>query len=196
MTDASRFDASYYERFYGRRRSRVGDLASTRRLTAFVVAYLRYLQLPLRSVLDLGCGLGHWRTAVAELAPRASYTGVEYSPYLCDRMGWTRGSVVDFDSTRRFDLVVCQGVLQYLDDAAAARALQNLGRLAGCALYVEALTKADWRDNCDRSVTDGDVHLRSGEWYRRRLRQRFRALGGGVFVHRQAPVTTFELEAP
>jgi SAM-dependent methyltransferase len=196
---ADRFGADYYRRFYGDPHTRVNDAAAVRALAQFVGAYLAYLDLPVRSILDVGCGVGHWRQAAAELWPRARYHGVEYSAHLCQRFGWTQGSIVDLDvraATGRdeFDLVVCQGVLQYLDDRAAAKALANLGRWCGGALYLEALTAADWRRNCDRARTDGDVHLRTGAWYRRRLDRRFRACGGGLFCSRRAGVTLFELE--
>jgi SAM-dependent methyltransferase len=196
---ADRFDADYYRRFYGDARSRVADLAAVRRLAAFVAGYLRYLQVPVRSILDVGCGVGHWRQAAAECWPRARYHGVEHSAHMCERHGWTQGSIVDLDARAatgrsRFDLVVCQGVLQYLDDREAARAITNLAKWCKGALYLEALTARDWQRNCDRSRTDGDVHLRSGEWYQRRLSRRFIACGGGVFCSKDAGVTLFELE--
>ena len=194
MTDAKRFDAGYYRRFYEKAGTCVADSSSVERLAGFVTGYLRYLQLPVRSVLDLGCGLGHWRTALKALVPRASYRGVEWSEYQCDRMGWEHGSVVDYAPGRAFVLVVCQGVLQYLDDASAARAIQNLGRLSQGALYLEALTRRDWRHNVDRALTDGDVHLRTGDWYMHRLKRKFMPLGGGLFVRRSAGVSLFELE--
>ena len=81
-----------------------------------------------------------------------------------------------------------------LDDRDAIRAIDNLGRLCEGALYLEALTERDWRHNCDRTVTDGEVYLRPGSFYRTRLARHFHAVGGGVFVHRRAPVTLFELE--
>ncbi|HEX5053078.1 MAG TPA: class I SAM-dependent methyltransferase [Planctomycetota bacterium] len=198
---AGQFSAEYYRRYYGDPRTRVSDLAAVRKLATFVAGYVRYLGVPVRSVLDLGCGMGHWRTAARTLWPRARYHGVEYSSHLCARFGWHEGSIDEFDPVAaigqsQFDLVVCQGVLQYLDDRAAARALQNLGRWCRGVLYLEALTALDWRQNCDRSRTDGRVHLRAGTWYRQRLRQHFVAAGGGVFVSRHAGVTLFELEGP
>ena len=195
------FGADYYRRFYGNASTRVSDLAAVRTLAAFVAAYLRYLDVPVRTILDVGCGLGHWHTAAAELWPSARYCGVEFSEHLCARFGWTRGSIVDLDPAKAlrrsaFDLVVCQGVLQYLDDRAAARALANLARWTAGALYLEALTARDWRENCDRDRTDGAVHLRPAAFYRRRLARGFRNCGGGVFVKKDAGVTLFELEGP
>ena len=78
--------------------------------------------------------------------------------------------------------------------AQAAKALANLARWTDGALYLEALTARDWRHNCDRTRTDGDVHLRSGEWYRKRLGKHFLAGGGGVFVAKTAGFTLYELE--
>jgi SAM-dependent methyltransferase len=189
-----RFDAAYYARFYGDRRTRVADAASTQRLAAFVSAYLRFLGLRVREVLDLGCGLGHWRAAIAAQFPGARYTGVEASDYLCRRKGWRKGSVVDYDHGRSVDLAVCQGVLQYLPAPAARAAVANLARLTHGALYLEVLTRADWEENCDRGRTDGAVHLRSGAFYRRLLRPHFTSCGGGVFVRRAAGIPLFELE--
>jgi hypothetical protein len=61
-------------------------------------------------------------------------------------------------------------------------------------LYFTALTSKDWRYNCDRSRTDGDVHLRSGEWYHKRLSRCFRRVGAGLWLRRGAPLTTWEME--
>lgn len=196
---AEPFDETYYRRFYGDAATRVSDQREIDRLATFVKGYLDYLQVPVRSVLDVGCGVGHWQRAVGALWPKARYYGVEYSDYLCERFGWHRGSVATLDPARElgrasFDFVVCQGVMQYLDDRAAARALQNLGQWADGALYLEALTARDWEENCDQSVTDGDVQLRTGAFYRRRLRADFQDCGGGVFCARRAGVALFELE--
>ena len=102
---------------------------------------------------------GCLRTPLTRAFPRAEYTGLEYSEYLCERFGWTQGSLADW-SADPFDLTICYDVLQYLDDRTAARAIANLGRLTRGVLYLSALTTRDWRENCDRTRTDRDVFLR------------------------------------
>lgn len=188
------FDEQFYERFYGNPRTRVVSQKDIERLGGFVCAYLRHLDLPVRRVLDIGCGLGYWKNVIAHHLPKARYTGIEHSAYLCGKYGWQRGSVVDFRARRPSDLVICQGVLQYLGHRDAARAVENLTELCTGALYLEVLTTEDWEENVDRGRTDGQVHLRKAAWYRRRLANAFVNCGGGVFVRRDAEVAMFELE--
>jgi SAM-dependent methyltransferase len=189
------FDRAYYQRHYRNRRTRVGDLDDLMRLGNFVAAYLRYLEQPVATALDFGCGLGHWQHVVRRHFPRARYTGVELSRYLCETYGWQRGSVVDWAAEEPADLVICHGVLQYLDAAHARLAIRNLARNCRGALFLEAVTREDWAHNCDRERTDGDVYLRPAVWYRRELRPHFRPAGGGVFLRPTSPAVLYELEA-
>lgn len=191
-----RFDRRYYARYYEDPRTRVSEQAGVRRLARFVGHYLLHIGQPVRSVLDIGCGLGLWQPALREIFPRLRYTGVEYSEYLCECYGWERGSVVDYRAAKPFDLVICQGVLQYLDDRSARAAITNLGELTGGAVYVEALTRGDWQQNVDRERTDGNVHLRPAAWYRRELARQFVPIGGGLHLARSSPATLYELEQP
>ena len=193
------FGPDYYRRYYGNEQTRVTDLAEVRRLATFVAGYLQYLQIPVTTILDIGCGVGHWRSVAEELWPDARYYGLEYSSHLCEKFGWHEGSIVDLNPKAKlgrstFDLVVCQGVLQYLSDRPAATALNNLARWCKGALYLEALTERDWLENCDQEVTDGDVHLRPASFYRQRLGKNFQECGGGVYCSHKADVALFELE--
>ena len=188
------FNAAYYARYYGNANTCVADSDDVARLGGFVAAYINYLQLPVRRVLDMGCGLGLWRPVVESLLPRATYTGVEVSAHLCKTYGYKRGSVVDYVGRGQFDLVICQGVLQYLNAGDAKAAIANLGRLCRGVLYLEVLTQEDWDENCDQNRTDGDVYLRDAAFYRKHLRRSFIALGGGVFLAKSADVTLYELE--
>lgn len=188
------FDQAYYDKYYGNNRTRVATRDSIRVLGEFVCSYLRHLSLPVQRVLDMGCGLGFWKRVIQRQFPQAHYEGVEFSDYLCKLHGWKQGSVVDYKSDEPFDLVICQGVLQYLAKEDARKAIRNLGRLCRGALYLEVLTVKDWQENCDQTVTDGSTFLREGSWYREHLRPHFQACGGGVFVNRAAPVVFYEME--
>ncbi len=189
----TRFDEAYYRRYYFNTRTAVTGKAEMRARGELIGAYSNHIGLPVRRLLDAGCGIGLLRAPLLRAFPRAEYTGLEYSEYLCGKYGWTRGSLADW-SADPFDLVVCYDVLQYLDDYTAARALANLGRLTRGVLYLSALTARDWRENCDRTRTDRNVHLRDAEWYATRLKRNFRPSGAGFWVRRGAPLTTWEME--
>ncbi|HEU4592889.1 MAG TPA: class I SAM-dependent methyltransferase [Steroidobacteraceae bacterium] len=190
---SGRFDREYYRRFYFDPRTAVVSRAEMRARARLIAAYAQHIGLPVRNVLDAGCGIGLLRAPLSRAFPRARYTGLEYSEYLCRRYGWTHGSLAQFRADP-FDLVVCYDVLQYLDDRTAAKAIANLARLTRGMLYLSALTARDWRENCDRTRTDPDVHLREAAWYGRRLRRWFRPSGVGFWIRRGAPLTTWEME--
>jgi SAM-dependent methyltransferase len=187
------FDADYYRRFYESPRTRVTDVKAITRLTRFVLAYLDFLGIPPKTALDLGCGVGLWKEALTELAPHVRYTGVEHSDHVCEKHGWVKGSVVDYAGARA-DLVICQGVLHYLPDDDALAAIANLDRLAKKAVYLEILTEEDWEEVADRERTDGAAYLRPASFYQRALRERFVALGGGLFAPIERAPALFALE--
>jgi SAM-dependent methyltransferase len=190
----TRFDAAYYRRYYVDPATRAVSPGAARRQAAFVGAYLRYLEVPVRRILDLGCGLGRTLRALQRTFPNAVCEGVEYSPYLCERYGWTPGSAVDFASKTAFDLVVCNDVLPSLDDGHAARAIDNIALLTRHAAFLGILTQEDWAENCDKGRTDRNVHLRPARWYRRRLERHFVSVGGGLYLKQPASVTLWTLD--
>lgn len=188
------FDKAYYDRYYRDARTRVTSPAATRRQAGFIAAYLSYLELSPRSILDLGCGTGILLRALGKHFPGARLTGVELSDYVCRRHGWLQGSVVDFQAEQPFDLVICNDVLAYLDDSDCSRALGNLASLTGAALFLGVLTEEDLA-LCDRSRTDPDQHARPAAWYRRRLNRNWTNLGGGLYLKRPPSVTVWTLDA-
>jgi predicted TPR repeat methyltransferase len=193
-TPPDRFDASFYRRFYLNPRTRVVTRAEMIRRADLVAAFVRHGEYRVRTILDVGCGLGLMRAALQKHFPRARYTGLEVSRYLCDRHGWEHGSAATFASPRPFDLVICYDVLQYLAAREAAAALRNLGRLCAGVLHFGVLTTEDWELYCDRAITDRDVHIRPGNWYRRRLAPVFINAGSGMFVRRGAAIHLWELD--
>lgn len=188
------FDAGFYQRFYLNPATRVTTRTEMARRAAMVATLVKQLELPVERILDAGCGLGWMRPALRRAFPRASYTGLEVSEHLCRRFGWTHASLAAYRARAPFDLVICYDVMQYLPDGAAVRALTNLGRLCRGALYFHAPTLEDWRRNADRSCSDGDIQLRTTQWYRSRLERSFRHAGFGVYVRRGVPLLQWELE--
>ena len=194
MKSETRFGPAYYRRYYGRARTAVTSRREMARRGEFIASFASYLDLPVRSILDAGCGVGWLRAPLRRRFPRARYVGLEVSPYLCKRFAWVEGSVATFRPAAQFDLVICYDVLQYLDDQQARRAMANLARLTRRVLYFSALTREDWDQHCDQTYTDGDVRLRPAAWYRERLARRFTALGGGMQLRRGVVTQLWELE--
>jgi SAM-dependent methyltransferase len=191
---ASRFDRAYYQRYYFDPRTAVVSPQEVRARGALIAAFVAHIGLPVRRILDAGCGTGRLRAPLTRRLRRARYVGLEVSEYLCARYGWEQGRIEDYRPQTPFDLVVCYDVLQYLDDRSAARALANFARLSRAVLYFSALTREDWRDNCDQRRTDPHVRMRTGAWYRRRLRAGFDEIGAGFWIRRGAPLSVWELE--
>ena len=61
-------------------------------------------------------------------------------------------------------------------------------------LYLEAITKGDFDNVCDQSLTDGAVHLRDGAWYRKHLGAQFVRVGCGLYYTARGPLRFYELE--
>ena len=189
------FDKSFFDRFYHSKTTAVVTRDDIRRLAKFVVSYLDYLRVPVDTVLDVGCGLGMWRGALRRLRPKVGYTGLDTSEYLCDRYGWIRSSIIDYRSRSKFDLVICQDMMQYIDDDQAIRSIEAIAALCRGAFYLDVLTKEDVaRGALDLRRTDRDVHIRSAKWYLRAVTPHFERAGGGVFIPKSSRTTLLSLE--
>jgi len=191
-TSGDRFDAAYYGRFYGtspvHTKQRVGHLASA------VVGLFGWWGLRLGTVLDIGAGPGYWRDWFAENRPRVMYRSVDVSPHACERYGHEERDISTWKPGAPSDLVVCQGVLQYLGNAAATQAIEHLAAGTRHLLYLEVPTLYDRDHVVDREYTDMDCHWRSGEWYRRRMTPHFVQIGAGLWARRDGAMVCYELE--
>ena len=189
------FGPDYYRRYYFDPRTAVASRQQMQARARLIAALTAHAGLPVRRILEAGCGTGLLRATLRRLLPRAHYVALDSSEYLCRRYGWTHARIEQYRAREPFDLVICYDVLQYLGSAEAARALANFGRLCRGVLYFSALTRFDFQENCDRARTDAAVHLRSARWYRSRLKGRFREAGLGFWLRRGAPLTLWELES-
>ena len=89
-----RFGRDYYQRFYRNARSSVTSQAEMTARANLIAAYVKHIDCPVGSVLDAGCGLGLMRTALLRALPGATYVGLEYSEYLCQKYGWMAASQI------------------------------------------------------------------------------------------------------
>jgi len=199
VSDQSRvrrsFDRAFFQRYYHSPRTAVASFDDVMKRARFVTSYLDHLQVDVRRVLDAGCGTGMWKRALARIDRDIEYAGIDTSEYLCARYGWTHSTIDRFRSRRKFDLVVCQDVLQYVDNAAVEKSLASIARLCRGALYFDVPTKDDIDDGLlDMRLTDRSIHIRSAAWYRKRLAKEFVDAGGGVFVRRGAKAVILALE--
>jgi SAM-dependent methyltransferase len=173
---AKRYDRAYFDRWYRGVASRIEDRAALRRRVTLAVALAeRYLERPIRSALDVGCGEGRWRAELLRLRPRLRYSGLDPSPYVVERFGQRRnlvlaafGELEERAPPGPFDLVICADVLHYVEERELDRGLPGLAKRVGGLAWLEAL--------CREDEVEGDLRgliLRPAASYRRR----FRALG-------------------
>ena len=189
---AERFDAAYYRRYYGRRP--IHDRRRIAQLGAGVVSLAAWWRIPIRSVLDVGAGKGYWRDWLMAAHPNTRYHGIDASEHACRRYGHERADIAVWRPRRKYDLVVCQSVLQYLDDSSAARAIDTLAVACRGLLVVEVPTVADRDTVIDPLGSDLGVFWRTGSWYRKRLTAGFTEIGGGMWLSRSCAAMFFELE--
>ena len=192
MPDFERFDAAYYRRYYGRHA--VHDRRRVAQFGAGVLSLASSWHIPIRSVLDVGAGKGYWRDWLATTHPRLRYHGLDSSEHACRRYGHEHADVAAWRPSRQYDLVVCQSVLQYLNDAGAASAIDTLTLACRGLLLLEVPTSADRDGVIDPAFTDFDVRWRTGRWYRKRLAQGFTEIGGGLWLSHSSSAVFFELE--
>lgn len=187
------FDARFFSRYYGR--SPIHTKARLHRLASAIDDLCSWWQAPVRSMLDVGAGVGHWSNWYRSQRPRVRVVSTDVSEHACRRYGHERLDIGTQQPRGTFDLVVCMSVLQYLDDVAAKRAIGHLAAATRNVLYFEVPTRRDMNESVDASDTDARIHVRSGDWYARRLQRHFVRAGAGLWVRRGSGIVLYELEA-
>ena len=187
MTATRQYDQRYFDKWYRNPRFRVKSAHELARQVAVVVGAAEHiLGRALRTVLDVGCGEANWLGPLERLRPSIQYTGVDSSEYVVARFGESRnirlGTIDSLDRMRlrkEYDLILCVGMLNYLDPAQLRAGLAHLYELANGVVYLELFTSAD------RGVF-GDTRgtrLHSPAWYRARIRDaRFLSCGMHCYI--------------
>ena len=178
------YDAAYFQRWY--RRGDIGGAARLARKVQLAVACAEYyLERPIRSVLDIGCGEGAWRAPLLKLRPRVQYLGFDSSDYAVHRYGRSRNlhpaKVGDFAWLRPcapVDLLICSDVMHYVPSRELRPALEGFAELTAGVAFLEAFTAED--------DFDGDhegFQARPARWYRSHLKRvGFTALGSHCWL--------------
>lgn len=191
MSTSERFGAAYYQRFYGRHG--VHDRRRIAHLAAGVLGMCTWWGVRPTSVLDIGAGPGLWRDWFRDNHPSIRFTSTDVSEYACTKYGHVQRDIATWRPPRPFDLVICHGVLQYLDDSHCEQAIEHIAHATRHVLYLEVPTSRDFDTVVDSTATDMQVHRRSGDWYRERLGRSFAQAGSGLWI-RHGSVILYELE--
>ncbi|MEI8388174.1 MAG: class I SAM-dependent methyltransferase [Verrucomicrobiota bacterium] len=138
------YGKAYFDKWYRDPRHRVSTACTVARKARLVVAVAEYyLDRPVRTALDVGCGEGQWGSALQKLRPGIRYSGIDPSPYAVNRFGKRRNiRMGSFGALPRlaasYDLIICSDSLYYVPDDELIIGLEILAQhLAGVA-FLEA----------------------------------------------------------
>jgi len=186
MASFSAYNARYFQKWYRDPKHQVNSAAEEVRKVALAIAVAEYyLDRPVRTVLDVGCGEGQWRALLRKFRPRLHYTGVDPSPYVIRTFGRARnllrGALSDLDTiglAPAYDLIVCSHVLYYATNAELEKGLASIGERLGGVAFLEAYP------GTVQLVGDTRLaHRRPAAYYRRLLtRHGFISCGSHCYV--------------
>jgi hypothetical protein len=194
-TQTETFDERYYDRFYRNARTRVQGPREVARHCRGVLGVAGWLGREITSVAEVGAGTGLWRDWFAKHRPAVRYVSTDVSPFACRTYGHRRLDIGERRLRGRFDLVVCQGVLPYLGDAPARRALDHLAAMTGSLLFLECQTGRDLAEVCDTEMTDPALRGRPAAFYVGRLERQLVMLGLGLWAPKSEQRSLYDLES-
>ncbi|KFN44851.1 class I SAM-dependent DNA methyltransferase [Arenimonas oryziterrae] len=192
------YDDRYFDRWY-RERGLHSPAALARKVAMAVAIAEYYLQRPIRSVLDVGCGEGGWRAPLLKLRPKLHYQGVDSSEYAVRKYGRRRnlalatfGQLEQLRFGQPADLLVCSDVLHYVPNAELKRGLAGFGELCDGVAFIELYTRDD--------AIVGDKHgflPRRAAWYRAQFATAgLRACGSHAYLSPHLAGQASALEVP
>ncbi len=145
------YDRAYFDRWYRNSTHERDSRALLERKVHLAVSLAEYyLERPIRSVLDVGCGEAVWRAPLLKLRPKLEYRGVDSSEYAVSRFGRARNiAFAEFGQLEQLrfgapvDLLVCSDVMHYVSDAELKRGLKGFSELCCGLAFLELWSKED-----------------------------------------------------
>ena len=166
------YDQSYFDRWYRNSKHERNSSALLERKVHLAVSMAEYyLERPICSVLDVGCGEAVWRAPLLKLRPKLDYRGVDSSEYAVSKFGRTRniafasfGQLEQLRFGAPVDLLVCSDVMHYVPDTELRRGLKGFSELCGGLAFLEIWSKED-------DIVGDKVGFieRPAAWYRRQF---------------------------
>ena len=166
------YDQSYFDRWYRNSKHERNSSALLERKVHLAVSMAEYyLERPICSVLDVGCGEAVWRTPLLKLRPKVDYRGVDSSEYAVSKFGRTRniafasfGQLEQLRFGAPVDLLVCSDVMHYVPDTELKRGLKGFSELCDGLAFLEIWSKED-------DIVGDKVGFieRPATWYRRQF---------------------------
>ena len=162
------YDRAYFDRWYRSPRTRVFTRAEIERRVRFTIdAAEMLIERPVRRVLDVCCGEGHWQPVMKRLRPGAHWQGVDVSDYAVAQYGRKRnirlgrfGDLGTLGLHGPYDLIVCAGALYYIPTPELRTGLDAVAELLGGLAFLELFTDAD-----DIVGNVSEVHRRTAAEY-------------------------------
>jgi SAM-dependent methyltransferase len=194
------YDRAYFDRWYRDPKTRVKSAAGITRKAMLALSVAEYyLEHPVSTVLDVGCGEGNWLAPLRALRPKSHYTGIDASPYVVERYGKKReirlgsfAKLEECDLRQSYDLIICSDTLFYLPLEELKAGLASLAPRTGGVAFLELYKGED-------SVVGDLPHggLKSALFYKRLLnRSGFLSVGSHCYLGPQLGGHAMEMEKP
>ncbi|HET6409072.1 MAG TPA: class I SAM-dependent methyltransferase [Chthoniobacteraceae bacterium] len=175
MTSAARhYNKAYFDKWYRHPKHKVSTNTTTTRKAAMILGVAEFfLERPVRTVLDIGCGEGQWQPILQKLRPGIRYLGVDPSEYAVGRYGKERnlklGGFADLGGinlTKTYDLILCSDTLYYVPRKELNVGMSLIAQMLGGIAFLEAYASEE--------ALEGDfkeIDARDAAFYRRLFRR-------------------------
>lgn len=187
----TRFDDRYYTRFYGK--DGAHDEEKISYLATAVHNMCLWWGVDVSTVLDVGAGMGMWRDWYNTNYSNVDVHSIDVSEYACSTWNHELRNIAEWRPRKKYDLIICHSVLQYLDNDSIVRAIDNIAAATRHVMYLELPTKWDYENIVDETATDLQVYKRSAAWYRSKLTPYFQQVGAGLWV-KNSGLPMYQLE--